>query len=171
MQTKPPFCTEAVKPNICSLHLLQKEHEMSQSTVIGHQCNHTQRMTIVNMCDSASCEHAEGRQWWNYLWGLFMCRVALQPTLSVSGMSCVDVEGLLTLPDGSSQRKVRLHHPLLVVAIDNSLRGHRQRVTLGHVLGQGGQWLFGLRDVDKQMQTSTSYFLIYPSVVNDCVHV
>lgn len=47
-----------------------------------------------------------------------------RPTLSVGGMPCVDVESLLTLPDGSSQRKVSLHHPLLVVAVDNRLRGH-----------------------------------------------
>lgn len=46
------------------------------------------------------------------------------PTLSVSGMPRVDIEGLLTLSDGSSQGKVSLHHPLLVVAIDNRFRGH-----------------------------------------------
>lgn len=63
---------------------------------------------------------------------------SLRPTLSVGGMPRVDVEGLLTLSDGSSQWKVSLHHPLLVVAVDNRLRGHGQRVTLGHVLGQGG---------------------------------
>ena len=60
------------------------------------------------------------------------------PTLSVRGMPGVDIKGLLTLSDCSSQGEVRLHHPLLVVTIDNSLRGHGQRVTLGHVLGQGG---------------------------------
>lgn len=60
------------------------------------------------------------------------------PTLSVSGMPRVDIEGLLTLSDSSSQGKVSLHHPLLVVAVDNCFRGHGQRVTLGHVLGQGG---------------------------------
>lgn len=60
------------------------------------------------------------------------------PTLSVSGVSRVDIEGLLTLSDGSSQGKVSLHHPLLVVAVDNRFRGHGQRVTLGHVLSQGG---------------------------------
>ena len=59
-------------------------------------------------------------------------------TLSVGGMPRVDVEGLLTLSDGRSQWKVGLHHPLLVVAVDNRFRGHSQRVTLGHVLGQGG---------------------------------
>lgn len=60
------------------------------------------------------------------------------PTLSVGGMSRVDVEGLLTLSDGSSQGKIRLHHPFLVVAVDDRFRGHGQRVALGHVLGQGG---------------------------------
>lgn len=50
----------------------------------------------------------------------------------------MDIECLLTLSDGSSQRKVSLHHPLLVVAVDNRFRGHSQRVTLGYVLGQGG---------------------------------
>lgn len=69
---------------------------------------------------------------------MYRMRVSCWPTLSVSGMPCVDIEGLLTLSDGSSQGKVSLHHPLLVVAIDNCLRGHGQRVTLGHVLGQGG---------------------------------
>lgn len=53
-------------------------------------------------------------------------------------MPRVDVEGLLALSDGSSQGKVSLHHPLLVVAVDDRLRGHGQRVTLGHVLGQSG---------------------------------
>lgn len=57
------------------------------------------------------------------------------PTLSISGMSRVDIQRLLTLSDGGSQRKVSLHHPLLVVAIDNRLRGHGQRVALGYVLG------------------------------------
>lgn len=77
--------------------------------------------------------------------GQFMYRMkALQhvcscwPTLSISGMTRVDIECLLTLSDGSSQRKVSLHHPLLVVAVDNRFRGHSQRVTLGYVLGQGG---------------------------------
>lgn len=60
------------------------------------------------------------------------------PTLSVSGMPSVDIEGLLTLSDGSSQGEISLHHPLLVVAVDNRFRGHGQRVTLGHVLGQSG---------------------------------
>lgn len=64
--------------------------------------------------------------------------VSCWPTLSVSGMPCVDIEGLLTLSDGSSEGKVSLHHPLLVVAIDDCLCGHGQRVTFGHVLGQGG---------------------------------
>lgn len=50
----------------------------------------------------------------------------------------MDVEGLLALSDGSSQGKVSLHHPFLVVAVDDRLRGHGQRVTLGHVLGQSG---------------------------------
>lgn len=67
-------------------------------------------------------------------WYVCSCR----PTLSVSGMTRVDIECLLTLSDGSSQRKVSLHHPLLVVAIDNRFRGHGHRVTLGYVLGQGG---------------------------------
>lgn len=58
--------------------------------------------------------------------------------LSVGGMPRVDVEGLLTLSDGGGQGKIGLHHPLLVVAVDDRLRGHGQRVTLGHVLGQGG---------------------------------
>ena len=53
-------------------------------------------------------------------------------------MPRVDIEGLLTLSDGSSQGKVSLHHPLLVVAIDNRFRRHGQGVTLGYVLGQGG---------------------------------
>lgn len=60
------------------------------------------------------------------------------PTLSVSGVPRVDIECLLTLSDRGRQGKVSLHHPLLVVAVDNRLGGHGQRVTLGHVLGQGG---------------------------------
>ncbi len=59
-------------------------------------------------------------------------------TLSVGGMPRVDIQGLLALSDGSSQGKVSLHHPLLVVAIDNCFRGHGQRVTLGNILGQSG---------------------------------
>lgn len=60
-------------------------------------------------------------------------------TLSVSGVSRVDVEGLLTLSDGGGQGKVSLHHPLLVVAINDCFRGHGERVTLGYILGQGGE--------------------------------
>lgn len=46
-------------------------------------------------------------------------------TLSVGGVACVDVvEGLLTLTDGCGEGQVRVHHPLLVVAVDNRLCGH-----------------------------------------------
>lgn len=101
-------------------------------------------MAGVNVCEAASHEHAEGQRWWNRRCEPVRARdeaalLAWWPTLPVSGMPRVDIEGLLALSDGSSQRKVGLHHPLLVVAIDNGLRGHGQRVTLGHVLGQGGQ--------------------------------
>lgn len=63
-------------------------------------------------------------------------------------MARVHVEGLLTLSDGSGQWEVRLHHPFLVVAVDNRLRWHGQRVTLGHVLGQGSEGLLGLEEGD-----------------------
>lgn len=81
------------------------------------------------------------------------CTCTTRPTLSVRGMACVHVESLLTLSDGSGQRKVRLHHPFLVVAVDNRLRWHRQRVTLGHVLGQGGEGLLSLEEGGKQKQS------------------
>ncbi len=68
-------------------------------------------------------------------------------------MPRVDVQRLLALPDGSSQGKVGLHHPLLVVAVDNGLRRHGQRVTLGDILGQSGERLFGLKKVNRQMQS------------------
>lgn len=64
----------------------------------------------------------------------------------------MDVEGLLTLSDGGGQGKVSVHHPLLVVAVDNRFRGHGHRVTLGHILGEGRQRLFGLEKVHRQMQ-------------------
>lgn len=52
-------------------------------------------------------------------------RVCVCLTLSVCGVACVDVvEGLLTLPDGCGEGQVRVHHPLLVVAVDNRLCGH-----------------------------------------------
>ena len=60
------------------------------------------------------------------------------PTLSVGGVSRVDVQRLLALSDGGSQWQVGVHHPLLVVAVDDRFRGHGQRVSLGHVLGQRG---------------------------------
>lgn len=85
------------------------------------------------------------------------CTCTTRPTLSVSGMACVHVEGLLTLSDGSSQWKVRLHHPFLVVAIDNRLRWHGQGVTLGHVLGQSGEGLFGLEEGDRQKQSEPDF--------------
>lgn len=75
------------------------------------------------------------------------------PTLSVSGMSRVDVEGLLTLSDGGGQGQVGLHHPLLVVAVDDRLGGHGQRVALGHVLGQRGERLLGLRWAERHVQS------------------
>lgn len=53
------------------------------------------------------------------------------------------VEGLLALPDGGCQREVGLHHPLLV-AVQHRLARHGQGVTLGDVLGQGGEGLLGL---------------------------
>lgn len=81
------------------------------------------------------------------------CTSTTTPTLSVGGMARVHVEGLLTLSDGGGQRKVRLHHPLLVVAVDNCLRWHGQRVTLGHVLGQGGEGLLGLEEGDRRKQS------------------
>lgn len=66
-------------------------------------------------------------------------------------MPRVDVECLLALADGGGQRQVGLHHPLLVVAIDDCLGRHGQRVALGHVLGQRGERLLGLQEVDKQV--------------------
>lgn len=85
-------------------------------------------MQRVNDGQTASCQSAhvqdEGAPCWL--------------TLPVSGMPRVDIEGLLTLSDSSSQREIGLHHPLLVVSIDNRLRGHGQRMALGHILGQGG---------------------------------
>lgn len=97
-----------------------------RSIISGRQQRgRTEQMAGVDVCEAGS--HADGPL-------LYSCR----PTLSVGGMPRVDVEGLLTLPDGRSQREVGLHHPLLVVAVDNRFRGHGQRVTLGHVLGQGG---------------------------------
>lgn len=59
-------------------------------------------------------------------------------TLSVGGVSRVNVEGLLALSDGGRQREVGLHHPLLVVAVDDRFGGHSQGVTLGDVLSQSG---------------------------------
>lgn len=47
-------------------------------------------------------------------------------TLPFSWMPRVDVECLLALADGGGQRQVRLHHPLLVVAVDNRLGRHGQ---------------------------------------------
>lgn len=73
------------------------------------------------------------------------------PTLSVSRMAGVDIEGLLTLPDGGSQGKICLHYPLLVVAVDDRLCGHGQRVTLGYILCQGGKRLFGLKETQMHM--------------------
>lgn len=98
------------------------------------------------MCEAGSHEHAEGKLWqkplcvsqFMYRMGVLRNVCSCSPTLSVSGMPRVDIEGLLTLSDGSSQGKVSLHHPLLVVTVDNRFCGHGQRVTLGHVLGQGG---------------------------------
>lgn len=104
------------------------------------------------------------------------CTCTTGPTLSVSGMACVHVEGLLTLSDGSGQRKVRLHHPFLVVAIDNRLRWHGQRVTLGHVLGQGSKGLLGLEEGDKQNQSEPYdlYFrlsgLLHVLLCYSCIH-
>lgn len=92
--------------------------------------------------------HAEGPR-------VRACVRAARPTLSVSGMAGVHVEGLLTLSDGGGQRKVRVHHPFLVVAVDDRLGGHGQRVTLGHVLGQGGEGLLGLGDGDRQKLRDT----------------
>lgn len=85
----------------------------------------------------------------------WVCVCTVRPTLSVGGVARVHIEGLLALSDGSCQRKVRLHHPFLVVAVDNRVRWHGQRVTLGHVLGQGGEGLLGLKDGDKQKQSET----------------
>lgn len=102
------------------------------------------------------------------------CTSTTKPTLSVSGMARVHVEGLLTLSDGSGQRKVRLHHPFLVVAVDNCLRWHGQRVTLGHVLGQGGEGLLGLEEGDTQKQSEPCYSrlsgLFQVALCCSCVH-
>lgn len=78
---------------------------------------------------------------------------SVRPTLSVSGMTRVHIEGLLTLSDSSSQRKVCLQYPFLVVAVDNRVSWHGQRVTLGHILGQSGEGLLGLKEGDKQKQS------------------
>lgn len=67
-------------------------------------------------------------------------------TLPVGRMPRVDVERLLALADGGGQRQVGLHHPLLVVAVDDGLGRHGQRVALGHVLGQRGERLLGLQE-------------------------
>lgn len=72
-------------------------------------------------------------------------------TLPVGRMPSVHVERLLALADGGGQRQVGLHHPLLVVAIDDGLSRHGQWVALGHVLGQRGERLLGLQEVDKQV--------------------
>lgn len=104
------------------------------------------------------------------------CTCTTRPTLSVRGMACVHVESLLTLSDGSGQRKVRLHHPFLVVAVDNRLRWHRQRVTLGHVLGQGGEGLLSLEEGGKQKQSEPHdlYFrlsgLVHVILCYSCSH-
>lgn len=90
------------------------------------------------------------------------------PTLSVSGMACVDIEGLLTLPDGSSQGKICLHHPLLVVAIDDRLWGHGQRVTLGHIFCQGGKWLFGLKEIQTTHANVHIADLRFTTLVSEC---
>ena len=68
-----------------------------------------------------------------------MCVCVCSPhTLPVCGVSSVDVvKSLLTLSDGRREGQVCLHHPLLIVAVDNGFRGHGQRVAFGHVLGQG----------------------------------
>lgn len=47
-------------------------------------------------------------------------------TLPIGRMPRVDIERLLALADGGGQRQVGLHHPLLVVAVDDSLSRHGQ---------------------------------------------
>lgn len=104
------------------------------------------------------------------------CTCTTRTTLSVSGMACVHVEGLLTLSDGGGQRKVCLHHPFLVVAIDNRLRWHGQRVTLGHVLGQGGEGLLSLAEGDKQKRSEPYDLylrlsgLFHVTLCHSCIH-
>lgn len=112
------------------------------------RCGLAEQMERVDVCEACSHEHAAGETNWGRVVGRHV-----GPTLSVSGMSRVDVEGLLTLSDGGGQGQVGLHHPLLVVAIDDRLGGHGQRVALGHVLGQRGERLLGLQWADRHVQS------------------
>lgn len=87
--------------------------------------------------------------------------------MSVSGMTRVHIEGLLALSDSSSQRKVCLHHPFLVVAVDNRVSWHGQRVTLGHILGQGGEGLLGLKTSRNNQTCGHARFRLFKAVFKE----
>lgn len=79
------------------------------------------------------------------------CVCNYECTMSVE---CV-IKAVLTLTDGCSKRHLRMHHPLLV-AIDDSLCGHGQRVALRNVLSERCQRLLSLQHTHTHKQ---KYFL------------
>lgn len=144
-----------------------KSHKRRVPEVAG-RCSGAEQMEreegvdVREACVRMSMQPVETKLWWWWWWWaesgpvrsgqVWSGRVGL--TLPVGGMPRVDVERLLALADGGGQRQVGMHHPLLVVAVDDRLGRHGQRVALGHVLGQRGERLLGLQEVDKQVGVS-----------------
>lgn len=82
-----------------------------------------------------------------------MCVSTCDCTMSVQ---CV-IKAVLTLTDCCSKRHLRMHHPLLV-AIDDSLCGHGQRVALRNVLSERCQRLLSLQHKHMRAHTQTKAF-------------
>lgn len=144
-----------------------KSHNRRVPEVAG-RCSGAEQMEreegvdVREACVRMSMQPVETKLWWWWWWWAESGPVGSAQvgsgqvglTLPVGGMPRVDVERLLALADGGGQRQVGLHHPLLVVAVDDRLGRHGQRVALGHVLGQRGERLLGLQEVDKQVGVS-----------------